>query len=57
MNSPENLIGDIKVICVIYAGLFATGAYNMLAAVLRAVGDSKSPLYFLIIFRCDQYCP
>ena len=34
---------------VIYAGLFATGAYNMLAAVLRAVGDSKSPLYFLII--------
>ena len=50
MNSPENLIGDIKsYMGVIYAGLFATGAYNMLAAVLRAVGDSKSPLYFLII--------
>ena len=32
MNSPENLIGDIKnYMGVIYAGLFATGAYNMLA--------------------------
>ena len=50
MNSPDNLIGDIKsYMAVIYAGLFATGAYNTLAAVLRAVGDSKSPLYFLII--------
>lgn len=50
MNSPDNLIGDIKsYMGVIYAGLFATGAYNTLAAVLRAVGDSTSPLYFLII--------
>ncbi len=50
MNSPDNLIGDIKsYMAVIYGGLFATGAYNTMAAVLRAVGDSKSPLYFLII--------
>ena len=50
MNSPENLIGDIKgYMGVIYAGLIATGAYNALAAILRAVGDSKSPLYFLVI--------
>ena len=34
---------------VIYAGLFATAAYNGLAAVMRALGDSRSPLYFLII--------
>ena len=50
MNSPDNLMGDIKgYMAVIYAGLIATGAYNAFAAVLRAVGDSKSPLYFLII--------
>lgn len=50
MNSPENLLGDIKgYMAVIYAGMIATGAYNALAAILRAVGDSKTPLYFLII--------
>lgn len=50
MNAPESLIGDIKAyMAVIYAGLLVTAAYNALAAVLRALGDSKSPLYFLII--------
>ena len=34
---------------IIYAGLFVTCAYNALSAVLRALGDSRSPLYFLII--------
>ena len=50
MNSPENLMADIKgYMAVIYGGLIVTAAYNALAAVLRALGDSKSPLYFLII--------
>lgn len=50
MNSPAELMGDIKgYMAVIYGGLAVTAAYNALAAVLRALGDSKSPLYFLII--------
>ena len=50
MNSPENLIGDIsKYMGIIYGGLIVTFAYNAFAGVLRALGDSKSPLYFLII--------
>ena len=50
MNSPEELMGDIsKYMAIIYGGLFATCAYNALSAVLRALGDSRSPLYFLII--------
>lgn len=50
MNAPEDIIGDIKgYMAVIYAGLVVTAAYNALAAVLRALGDGKSPLYFLII--------
>ena len=50
MNSPENLMKDIKgYMAVIYGGLIVTAAYNALAAILRALGDSKSPLYFLII--------
>lgn len=50
MNAPESIIGDTAgYMAVIYAGLFATAAYNGLAAVMRALGDSRSPLYFLII--------
>lgn len=35
-------------ISVIFAGLFSQVAYNIIAATLRAIGDSKTPLYFLI---------
>lgn len=50
MNSPEELIVDVKAYMgVIYAGLIVTAAYNALSSFLRALGDSKSPLYFLII--------
>ena len=50
MNSPADLMGDVAgYMGIIYAGLLVTAAYNTLAAFLRALGDSKSPLYFLII--------
>ena len=34
---------------VVFAGLIFTFLYNFLAATLRALGDSKSALYFLMI--------
>ncbi len=50
MNAPESIIGETGAyMAVIYAGLIVTAAYNALAAVLRALGDGKSPLYFLMI--------
>ena len=50
MNSPEHLIGDIShYLSIIYGGIAVTFAYNAFAGVLRALGDSKSPLYFLMI--------
>lgn len=50
MNVPDDIIGDTAAyMAIIYAGLLVTAAYNAFAAVLRALGDSKSPLYFLII--------
>lgn len=50
MNTPEAIIGETGAyMAVIYAGLVVTAAYNALAAVLRALGDGKSPLYFLMI--------
>ena len=50
MNYSEELLPDVKsYMGIIYAGLIVTAAYNALAAFLRALGDSRSPLYFLII--------
>lgn len=50
MNSPDYLMSDVAgYMGIIYAGLIVTASYNTLAAILRALGDSKSPLYFLII--------
>lgn len=55
MNAPDGIIDDTAgYMAVIYAGLFATAAYNGLAAVMRALGDSRSPLYFLIIPRSSM---
>lgn len=50
MNYSDDIMPDVKMYMgIIYAGLIVTAAYNSLAAFLRALGDSKSPLYFLLI--------
>lgn len=50
MNTPANIYSDTKgYITIIYAGLITTYLYNMLAATARALGDSKTPLYFLML--------
>lgn len=50
MKTPDNIIADaVLYITIIYAGIFASMYYNMIAAILRALGDSKTPLYFLIL--------
>lgn len=50
MNTPENIL-DLadSYIKVIFYGIVASMFYNMLAAIIRGVGDSKTPLYFLIL--------
>jgi putative MATE family efflux protein len=50
MNTPDNIIGDSqKFINIIFMGIACTMFYNMMACILRAIGDSKTPLYFLIV--------
>lgn len=50
MNTPADIIDDTAAyMAIIYGGLLVTAAYNAFAAVLRALGDGKSPLYFLIV--------
>ena len=50
MSTPENVIPDATVYLRIYfAGISGLMIYNMGSGILRAVGDSKRPLYFLIL--------
>ncbi|MCR5284228.1 MAG: MATE family efflux transporter [Treponema sp.] len=50
LRCPEAILGDaviyMKTTCV---GIVFIVLYNGVASILRALGDSKSPLYFLII--------
>ncbi|MDO4492755.1 MAG: MATE family efflux transporter [Clostridia bacterium] len=49
MNVPENILADATAyILIILAGMTATVLYNMVSGILRAVGNSKTPLWFLI---------
>lgn len=52
LETPENVMADaviyMKVMCV---GLAFVSIYNYVSSMLRALGDSKTPLYFLI-FSC-----
>lgn len=50
MNTPEDIFQDAYIyISIIFIGIGASIYYNMIAGILRALGDSKTPLYFLIL--------
>ncbi len=49
MNTPEDIFDDAEVyLSVLYWGIAATVFYNMLSSIIRALGDSRTPLVFLI---------
>ena len=50
MNTPEDIFNDAySYIMIISAGILAQMLYNLLASILRALGNSRVPLYFLIL--------
>lgn len=50
MNTPSDIFKDAYgYIMIISAGILAQMLYNLLSSILRAIGNSKIPLYFLII--------
>ena len=50
MNTPEAIFESAySYIAVICGGMIATVCYNMFAAIMRAVGNSRAPLVFLVI--------
>ena len=49
MNTPSNIIDAANTyVLIIYFGIIVTMLYNACASILRGIGDSKTPLYFLI---------
>ncbi len=49
MQTPENIHSlTYTYIIIIFAGIPMTFLYNMIAAILRAVGDSRTPVLFLV---------
>ena len=50
MNTPDEIMQDSVIYLRIYfAGIIFVFIYNVGSAILRAVGDSTRPLYFLIV--------
>lgn len=50
MGTPESIIGySIEYFRMYFLGSLAISMYNLLRGVLQAVGDSRSPLYFLMV--------
>ena len=50
MNTPADIIdGAYSYIFVIFMGIPATYLYNMVSGIIRSLGDSRTPLFFLIM--------
>ena len=50
MRTPENIIdGSYLYIVIIFAGIPVTFLYNMTAAIIRSLGDSRTPVIFLVM--------
>lgn len=50
LHTPDMIIGDtILYLRILFVGIPVVLAYNLLAGVLRALGDSKTPLHAMIV--------
>ncbi|MDE7209630.1 MAG: MATE family efflux transporter [Clostridia bacterium] len=50
MQTPDEIIQySYDYIVIVFAGLGATMLYNLVSSILRALGDSKIPLLFLVL--------
>ena len=50
LNTPKNIIGmSMLYLRIVFCGIPVISAYNILAAILRAMGNSRSPLLAMIL--------
>ena len=49
-NTPAEIMNDAYIyIIIVFAGIPVMYLYNLTASIIRALGDSKTPLYFLVV--------
>lgn len=57
MNTPENIMdGAYQYIFIIFMGIPATYLYNMVSGLIRSMGDSRTPLFFLLLSSGINVC-
>ena len=50
LNTPSNIINEsYTYIWIIFLGIPVTIMYNLAAGIMRSLGDSKTPVYFLLL--------
>ena len=50
LDTPDDIIqGAYDSIFIIFAGIPVTYLYNILAGIIRSLGDSRTPVYFLLL--------
>lgn len=50
MNTPEGIMPTaVLYLRILFAGIPISMAYNLLASILRALGDSRTPLYAMVL--------
>lgn len=50
LNTPDNVIDQsLTYLSIIFSGIIIITAYNTFSSILRALGDSKTPLYAMIV--------
>lgn len=50
MKTPENIINEAySYIVIIFLGIPVTYLYNLISGIVRSLGDSKTPVYFLVL--------
>ncbi len=50
LQTPEAIVADsLSYLRIMFAGIPVVMAYNILAAILRALGDGKTPLYAMVV--------
>ena len=56
MQTPANILDMAdSYVKIIFWGIIATMFYNAASSILRGIGDSKTPLYFLVFFPFEYY--
>lgn len=49
LNTPADILGgSVLYLRIVFGGVPIVAAYNLLASILRALGDSKTPLYAVV---------